>query len=79
MNDTRAAWKEYHEQGIVSSDTMLIAMLQEVINTIHSLDAMYPNGQASLVVYGMMPTYQSLTSMAFHRRIDNYPTLVRQE
>jgi hypothetical protein len=74
--NTALAWIEYQNTGTVRNDEVLVAMLHEVIDTIHSLDKIYA-GKAALMVRAMIADYQALDGMAFHRNLPNIPTLAR--
>lgn len=73
--DNKAAWEQFNKDGIVPSDDDVLSMLQDVIDTIQTLTKMFSKGQAGLVITGLIPTYQSLESMAWHRKLENIPRL----
>lgn len=74
--DTRNAWKVFNSNGyLLGDDALVLQMLAEVIETIRALERIYDNGQAQLVVAGMIPTYQAISSIALSRKIPNLPSL----
>jgi hypothetical protein len=73
--DTTQAWKEYNTVGTIQSDQMVLTMLQEVIYTIQSLEKIYGDVKSALMVRAMIVDYQALHSIAWHRNLDNPPTL----
>jgi hypothetical protein len=73
--DTTIAWAEYNRNGHIQSDEALVAMLGEVVHTIHSLERIYGMTKSSLMVIAMIVDYQALSNMAFHRNLANIPTL----
>lgn len=73
--DTTQGWADYQGPGYVSSDDQtLIAMLQEVVDTIHTIERIYGQ-KAALMVRGMHADYHALNNMAWHRGLKNIPTL----
>jgi hypothetical protein len=73
--DTTQAWKEYNTVGTIQSDQAVLAMLQEVVDTIHSLEKIYGTTKSALVVRAMIADYHALSGIAFHRNLDNPPCL----
>jgi hypothetical protein len=72
---TKHSWSRYAKEGIIESDSEVLTMLQEVVDTIQLLERIYGHDKAQLVVSGMIPTYQSLSSIAYSRNLENIPHL----
>jgi len=74
--DTKEAWMLFHSPGTgPQSDEMLLAMLQELVTTIKSVERVYGVVRAQLLVRAMILDYQTLSSWAFHRGLKEYPRL----
>lgn len=72
---TMEAWKEYHQIGIISSDFMLLEMMQEVVDTknlLERIDKVYYR----LVVDRLLMEWHSLVGIARARNIKGYPSIV---
>lgn len=72
---TNHSWLRYHKEGIIESDPEVLTMLQEVVDTIQLLERIYGHDKAQLVVSGMIPTYLSLSNIAYSRNLKDIPHL----
>jgi hypothetical protein len=68
--NTKEGWARYHSpsQGPVHDETLL-AMIQELVTTIHTLERMYGKERAQLLVRSMLLDYQTLSNWAWHRNL----------
>lgn len=72
---SKETWASYHSPGVVESDASVLEMLQETIDTIHSLERMYGEARAQMFVRALLMDYHALTGMASGRQLKNIPTL----
>ena len=73
--NTEETWKTYQTVGIIKDNDMLSAMLGDVVTTIKNFEKMYGIEQSKLIVVSLMRTYMDLSLMAFHRNMNDCPTL----
>jgi hypothetical protein len=64
---SKQTWDNYRSPGIVKTDEELLSMVKDVVETIHTLEKMYSNGGAKLVVWGLLQDWHALSSMASSR------------
>jgi hypothetical protein len=69
------AWEKYRNPGFIVSDEALVAMLHEVVDTIHTLERIYGTVQAQLLVRVLLIDYSTLSTMAYSRNLPNLPNL----
>lgn len=73
----REMWENYHTPGVGPGDDQnLLAMLQELVSTIRSIERIYGPIRSQLLVRSMIADYQTLSNMAWARGLKNIPVLI---
>jgi hypothetical protein len=70
--DTKEGWESYNSSGCIPDDGMLLAMMDDVVNTIRSLERMYGTSRASIVVRGILNDWHALSGMAHARGLPSH-------
>lgn len=67
---SKQSWDNYRSPGIIKTDEELLSMIRDVVETIHTLERMYSQGGAKLVVWGLLQDYHALSGMANARDLN---------
>lgn len=75
---TKVNWESYHNNDLKTSivdDDVLLAMIQDVVDTVHLLEKMYGMRGAIVITRGLIAEWLGLRSFADARGITNYARL----
>lgn len=68
---SKQSWDNYRGPNQnKGSDEEVLSMVKDVVETIHTLERMYPNGGAKLVVWGLLQDWHALSGIAQARGLN---------